>query len=324
MKQEILKIIEHFSERKSVNKKTRVSVFFICFTISLFIWFLIKMSKDYTTEIKFPLSYENPPVGLTLIHAQDSTITIKLNSKGFDLLYVKMFDSKSEIKINLAESNIYSAGNKKYILTNNISNQILRQIKFADQISGIFPDSLRFQLEPIISKKVPVNVNINYTLKPTYLIYNDPVVVPDSVLISGPPSLINEITFIETESKNISNVDEKIEKEFQLIKPKNDKVEYSHKKISYTAEVEEFTEGVAEIKIQVKNTQEGRIKLFPEKAKVTYLIALKDFSNFKDDMISIGIKFDPVKERQKLEILHQPSFIRITNIEPKNVEYIIL
>ena len=58
--------------------------------------------------------------------------------------------------------------------------------------------------------------------------------------------------------------------------------------------------------------------------KVTYLIALKDYSNFQTEMLSIGINFDKNKNRQTIKVFHQPSFIQITNIEPETLEYIII
>ena len=327
MKQELLKIIEHFSERKAINKKTKVSIFFICFTISLFIWFLIKMSQDYTTDINFPVTYTNSPNGQILTHTYDSIVSIKLTARGFDLLNLGFFKSPKPIEINLSGSNVrksrYSLDS--YILSININSQILNQIKFTDRISEISPDTLRFDLEQIISKKVMVESNIQITPKPQHQLYGEVNISPNTVTISGPPSMIDTIDIIKTSFVRFTNIDKNINTRIKLQKPtSNSKLSISIDSVDLFIPIEKFTENIASIPISIRNADRGAIKLFPENVDVKYLIALKDYSNFQTDMLSIGINFDKNKKRQTLEVFHQPSFIKITNLEPETVEYIII
>lgn len=327
MKREFLKIIEHFSERKAVNKKTKVSIFFICFTISLFTWFLIKMSQDYSTDIDFPVQYINPPKGQILTHKHDSIVNIKLTSRGFDLLNILFLKSREAIQIDLSGSNIRknTTSVESHILTRNINAQILKQIKFTDRISGISPDTLRFDLERIISKKVAVISDFQYTTKAQHYLYGDIKIVPDTITISGPPSMIDTINFIRTSDKRFLNVDKTINTRIKLQKPNsNSKFTLSSDSIDLFIPIEKFTENVISMPIVIRNVDKGTIKLFPENVEVTYLIALKDYSNFQTDMLSLGIIFDQSKNRQTIEVFHQPSIIRITNIEPETLEYIII
>ncbi len=327
MKKEFLKIIEHFSARKAINKKTKVSIFFICFTISLFTWLLIKMSQDYTTNIDFSVEYFNPPTGQILTNTHDSVVSIKLTSRGFDLLNILFLKSKEPIKINLSGSNIRKNANsvESHILTRNINTQILRQIEFTDRISEISPDTLHFDLEQIIYKKIAVISDINYSLKAQHYLYGNIKISPDTITISGPPSMIDTINFIKTFETRFMNVDKNINSRIKLQKPNsNNKLTISSDSINLFIPIEKFTENVINSPVIIRNADQGAIKLFPENVKVTYLIALKDYSNFQTDMLSVGIIFDKNKNRQTIEVFHQPSFIQITNIEPETLEYIII
>ena len=327
MKREFLKIIEHFSERKAINKTTKVSIFFICFTISLFIWLLIKMSNEYTTDINFPVKYINPPANQILTHTKDTVISIKLTSRGFELLNVMFYETRSALNINLSGSNIlknqHTSGN--YILTKDINTQILNQLEYTDRITKISSDTLRFELEQIISKKIVVISDIRYAPKVQHQIYGEIKISPDSITISGPPSILDKIDSIKTKAARFLDIEKDINTRLELSKPIDDnKLTLSPDSVNLYIPVQKVTENVIEIPIVIRNADSNTIKLFPENVKATYIIALKDYSNFQTDMLSIGIRFDKNKNRQTLEVFRQPSFIKITNLEPETVEYIII
>lgn len=295
--------------------------------ISLFTWFLIKMSQDYTTDIDFPIQYTNPPTGQILTNTHDSVVSIKLTSRGFDLLNILYFESRESIQINLSGSNIRknTSSVESYILTRNINTQILRQIKFTDRISEISPDTLHFDLEQIIYKKIAVISDVNYSLKAQHYLYGDIKISPDTITISGPPSMIDTINFIKTLETHFMNVDQNLNSRIKLQKPNsNNKLTISSDSVDLFIPIEKYTENVINSTIAIRNADQGSIKLFPENVKVTYLIALKDYSNFQTEMLSIGINFDKNKNRQTIKVFHQPSFIQITNIEPETLEYIII
>lgn len=285
------------------------------------------MSQDYTTDIDFPVEYTNPPSGQILTFTHDSIVSIKLTSRGFDLLNILFLESRDPILINLSGGNIRKnqSSISSYILTRNINSQILRQIEFTDRISEISPDTLYFDLEKIISKKVEIISDIQFTPKTQYYQYDKIIVSPDSITISGPPSMIDTINYIKTFETRFLNVDKNIKSRIRLQKPNsNNKLTISSDSVDLFLPIEKFTENTIYSPIVIRNAELGTIKLFPDNVKVTYLIALKDYSNFQTNMLSVGINFDKNKNRQTVELFNQPSFIRITNIEPETLEYIII
>ncbi len=327
LKREILNIIKHFSEKKAITNKSKVPIFLICLSISLFIWLMIKMSQDYTKEIIFPISYSNPPQEQILTKSLDTVVLLKLNSRGFDLMNLTFFKRKKTININLAgkriNKNRYSLGN--YILTENIKYQIRQQIDFTDKVIEILPDTLHFILEDISTKEIKVISNIEYSLKTQHQVYGDIHIYPESVIISGPPSLIDTITSVKTSKINFNELDKSVKTKVHISPPiSNNNLNLSHDSVEISIPIEKFTEGVVNVPIEIKGPPERPIKLFPENAKITYLIALKDFTSFKTEMISAGIQFDSTKKWQNIKIFQQPSYIKITNIHPQSVEHLFL
>ena len=67
------------------------------------------------------------------------------------------------------------------------------------EIINIFPDSLRFFVERIISKKLPVISGLDLEFKPGYGLASDIVLRPDTVVVRGPFSLLKTMKEIRTD-----------------------------------------------------------------------------------------------------------------------------
>jgi hypothetical protein len=285
------------------------------------------MSQNYTTEVIFPVEFTHIPQGQILTRTHDSVVLLKLNSRGYDLLDLTFLKKRKPININLSGKKIhksrYSIGN--FILTNEVKNQIRDQLEFTDKLIEILPDTLKFKLESIASKEVTVLSDISYSLKPQHQIYGELGINPQTITLFGPPSVIDTIEYVKTENVSFQYLDKNIEIKLLLKKPTvNKNIKFSSDSIELYIPVEKFTEGVIDIPIEIKNAPQKSIKLFPDKVIITYLIALKDYSNFKADMISAGIEFDSSKKKQIVNVLQKPSYVKITNINPKSVEYLLI
>jgi len=69
-------------------------------------------------------------------------------------------------------------------------------------------------------------------------------------------------------------------------------------------------------------------KTFPDKVKIYYTVALKDYSNVEPWMIQAVADLSGVDmaedDRIKVSLESYPSYIRINKIEPEKVEFIII
>ncbi len=164
---EFVQSLKYLAKPKDERSKNRLYVFAICLAVSLSIWLMIKMSKEYNTDVEFPIEYTNFPQDQTITNIKDSTISLKLESKGFNLfsdLYIK---KKKPFRVNLRSSRIhsnrYTLGN--YVITSTLLPQIRMQFEDAENIIGISPDTLFFHIENISSKIVPIEFDINISTK---------------------------------------------------------------------------------------------------------------------------------------------------------------
>ncbi len=322
---EFVQSLKYLAKPKDERSKNRLYVFAICLAVSLSIWLMIKMSKEYNTDVEFPIEYTNFPQDQTITNIKDSTISLKLESKGFNLfsdLYIK---KKKPFRVNLRSSRIhsnrYTLGN--YVITSTLLPQIRMQFEDAENIIGISPDTLFFHIENISSKIVPIEFDINISTKKQFDIYGDIRKSIDSVIVYGPPSIIDTVNSIKTAKLSLNQIDKSVKNKLALLKPKGLNIDYSVDSVELDIQVEEFTEGV--IIIPFNYVADREIRFFPNEVSVRYLVALKDFQNIKAEMFEAQVIFNPNRQRtQKVQLSKFPAYIKINRIEPETVEYIIL
>lgn len=288
---------------------------------------MIKMSKEYYSDIQFPILYTSFPQDQTITDVTDSTINLKIRSKGFNLFSSIYFSKKEPFKLNLKNleihSNRYTTGN--YLLADEILVQIRKQFETPADIVSISPDTLYFQLEQIIYKEVPIQLNLSYSIKKQFGIYGELEYSNDTILISGPPSIINTIELIQSEKVSLQDLNQNTTIKIALIKPKHGLVDLSADSMSVSIPIEEFTESVLNIPLGLVNEGSHNIRLFPNEVKLTFLVALKDFQTVNSEMFLAEINFNPNRQRtQKVELKKYPGFVKISRMEPNIVEYLIL
>lgn len=327
LKPRLIKTFEEITKPRDERSKHRIYAFLICLAISLSIWFIIKMSKDYYSDIKYPIQYTSFPKGQTITNIKDSTIFLKIQSKGFSMFNSIYFQKKKPFKLNMRNldihSNRYTTGH--YLLTKEVLIQIKNQFDEPNHIISVSPDTIFFQLEQVSAKEIAVQMNLSISTKKQFDIYGDIDYEYDTIIITGPPSVIDTIQKIKTEKISLTNLDKSSKFKIALINPKQGLVELSTDSIEVSIQVEEYTESVISIPINLINNEQLNLRLFPNEIKLTYLVALKDFQTVNSDMFEAQINFNPNRLRtQKVELKRYPSFVKISRIEPNIVEYIIL
>jgi YbbR domain-containing protein len=312
--------------------RKKVYIFIVCFVIAAFIWILIKLSKEYTEVLVFPVSYTNIPAGKVIANDPDTTLTLQLKSKGFKILSNKKFFEPRTITIDVG-SLIHKKKNSTseyYIPASELYSTVGNQIHYPNEVISINPDTLFFHLEKVYSKRVPVKLMTSISFAQQYELADSIKYDPGSVIISGPRVAIDSIKFIETVPKVLSNLNstQTLILNFNPI--------YGLKKVTIypTSEkilipVDKFTEAAIDLPILIiNNTNNYVVRTFPEKVRITYLVSLTNFKNVKPSMFSVVADISKSllskSKKLKVEVLKYPSFVRIQKIEPDKIEFILL
>lgn len=150
MKSELIELIGKAGKRKAESFRHQLSVFLICLAISLFLWFLVRLSRDYNISMKYSLEFRNIPSGYRLTGASDSVIDLNVRIQGFDYFSEKYFRKETDkLEISLRNVRIRQTDDmlKGYLLTKNLSRNIAEQTNYGNDAFSISPDTIFFLFE---------------------------------------------------------------------------------------------------------------------------------------------------------------------------------
>jgi len=317
---------------KGIRLNYKMTVFVLCLGISTLIWFLIKLSDTYTTEISFPVKFENPPKGKILTNEVDSLISVKIQDKGYTIAALKYLPRKKPFVIDLSKLKLHRKGRnyESRINTIALTQNLEDYYGFEGEIFYIYPDTMYFLFEGQASSKVRIVPDVSFEFRKQHFLYDSIRTEPAEVSINGLSSEIDTITFIKTEHIEFKNLDDSVNILVKLVKPKiAGDFSTDPEQVRLIIPVEKFTESEINVPItQRNNTSNLRLKLFPETVKITYLVALNDYKKVDADMFSCFVYVSEAKENsgKKLHVTAgtYPKFIKIIRIQPSEVDYLIL
>ncbi|PIE86326.1 MAG: hypothetical protein CSA05_01190 [Bacteroidia bacterium] len=330
MSRKPLKFLKKKLSEKTLQLDNRVIIFLFFLLISTIFWFLNALGKEYTTNIVFPVVYENFPENKILVSELPDEISLKVSSFGFTILKETQTFGSSPITIDVGAIALNRKekldSTKYYVLSNTMIRDIEQQFSSDFKILEISPDSLYFQFEEIFSKKIPVKNNINLKFEKQYVQKGKIQISPDSIIISGAASLIETIDSILTKPKTIENVNARITKKIALQEIEGTIL--SDQEVVVDIPVERYTEEKFRLPIQVTNLPDSlRLKLFPSYVNVSYLVAFNDYEVIDKKAFKAIVDYDNLQQKQnnklRVKIVNFPENIISYSWYPRSVEYII-
>ncbi len=210
------------------------------------------------------------------------------------------------------EKNIVLTGNAKKL-------QVLKLIK---------PDSIELQIEKLVVKELPIQINIKILPRAGYTLVEDIKIEPELALIKGPKSVIDTFKTINTENLVFENLKYPVRKQINLISPKIENLSLLNQKVTIFADIQKLMEK------KIINIPVNVINLPPN---VSALVIPSHFSlviqggvnvvfpiNEKDIEAYIDYKKHRSPNRQDYPAYIKPiPGIRFRDIEPKRFKVIL-
>lgn len=147
MKSDLLEFIGNARKRQSESFRKQVSIFLVCLVLSIFIWSLVRLSKDYYHSLEYHLVFSHAPANLTLESWSDTTLTLRIKLQGFEFFSEQYFVKHyREYEVNLRNVRLRYSGDRAtgYLLTNRLGREIISQSNFPNDVVFVSPDTLFF------------------------------------------------------------------------------------------------------------------------------------------------------------------------------------
>ena len=329
MKFDVNELIRSAKEPKDEHFRSRIYVFLVCLAISVFLWFLIGLSKNYYETVEYPIEYENTPNGLVLANKPDSILSFRVTSGGFELVILKYLTRKRPIVIDLRDLKLRKVDNTRFtavLNTSDFSGGILNRLNLSEKMVSVSPETIEINFESLAKKKVKVIPELTLGFEKMYQLVDSIRISPDSVEVAGSMDVINQINSISTVKKDIPNINKDMSLKVPLDKSAlSPGATLYPEKVNIDIIVEKYTEASITIPISVVENDTMKIKTFPENVELTYLVSLKNFSRVDADMFLVGIDFSDrsIPGKLNVTVINAPTFVKITKVDPEKVEYLM-
>ena len=190
--------------------KKKAPLIIVAIVFSIILWGTISLSEDYYSNIEIPLRITDFPPGYTIASEVPKKMTIKLKGSGWKLFSLNVGQDVSyNVSVN-GDSGLINITLLEYLTDN---RWVISELEVID----IIPSSLSVSIERIIEKKVPIVSNLNLDFKAGYGLATNIELNPDSVIVSGPVSVVKNLTQLRTKELLLSSLDKKVEQRIGFI-----------------------------------------------------------------------------------------------------------
>ncbi len=330
MKENKNKIEKFFYKRINKIKKAKFNknslIFLMFFALSTTLWFINALRKNYTTHIDYPIYFSDIPQSYILANKPITTINLKVNALGYNLL--PYFTGKEFIphKINISsfKYNNRNGENIAFKPSLMLIQQVQQHLSKGIKLIAIKPDTIFLNLQPRISKKIPVVFHDSIEYATHYYKSGNIIINPDSVMVSGPMNLIDSIKYVTVKHKKISNLKDTLKQKLYI--KKIDGISMLPENVIVTIPVEPITQKVLNIPVKTINLPDSlTLRAFPANIKVTCSVALSHFKTIVPDSFAIETNFKikadgSLPDKLKVKLTKQASGVKNIFYTPLFIE----
>jgi len=301
-------------------------LFSVFLLISATIWLLNAMSKNYTSDIEYPMVYEDFPENKVFVGELPGHLDLQINSHGYALLRYKLFKKPVPISFHISAFNLSRGqdSSSAYILTRYLKDQISRQLPSELQLLEIKPDTLHFRFADRVTRKLKIKPDFNYSIVKQFTIKDEIRLTPDSVEVTGPDLIIDTLDYILTERLDLGELTKNYEDRVRL--SQKAELTYDVSRVECTIELERFTELQVSVPVEVLNMPDSiLLQTFPSSIKLNCKVGLSKYDRIENYPFRAVVDFEKIEERVptlNVSIQNLPDYLLGYEYYPKTVEYL--
>lgn len=253
--------------------KSDRAILIICMGIALIFWVFTNLSQDYDTEIKVKIEFTVPSERI-LKEPPPTLLNVSINGRGWDLMFRYLGGKPGKLTFNLPiiDSQTISKTDLKKKIKDNLSANI--------SVTEITPESIVLNLDQPSEKLVPLVIRSEIKTIPQYQLIGQIQLLPDEIILSGPQSILANISKATTQKLKISNVNKNNFGEIKVRPFTNSQISFKPQKVRYIANVEQVTEKTLTLPIK-RPTPSDTVAISPQHIQMICTVGLSKFDHLK-------------------------------------------
>ncbi|MBT4112450.1 MAG: hypothetical protein HOE36_00485 [Flavobacteriaceae bacterium] len=313
-----------FKKIRSVYKTRKFNVFVFFVLLALIYSMTSKLTSNYTKTIVFVVKPVDVPSDQVVLDQSIDSIGLELETYGYNL--AKYYIDQPIIEISLNDLNKVKS---KYQWTKQRNFSDL-QSKFNKSIRLVSSsvDQIDFTIEQYESKKVPVELKLELDYKSGFDSFNEYKLSKDSIMITGPNSLIDTINMIQTHKLVLNQIDSEINAKIRIKPPENSNITHSDTELDFQLKVEKFTEESIKVPITIVNIDDNmKINYYPKVVSVLYRVSIREYKSVNPMDFRVECDLNTINRDNSVlisSITKKPSNVRKCRIENNQIQYVII
>ncbi len=262
------------------------SILLLCIGLAFLIWLFTKLSQSFITEREVTIDYVVPEKRI-MADNSPNLISVRVEATGWEHIRNSLRRKPLNIKLDLDENKDFqSFSNLK------IESIIARNLNSNTKISTTSVPSIEVRMDDKAFKRIPVSLLESIKPAPQYKLTDTPIVVPDSVTVSGPRFIIEEFKSVETVRLEMSNLKEPVVVPVKLKSHPLPTLSFEPAEVNCKINVEFYSEKTVEVPIVVQNIPDSIMYVInPRKVKVSFTAVRSIYDKITDQDFAATINF---------------------------------
>ncbi len=312
-------VVRHFSRD--------LFVFLFFLFVSAVFWLLQTLDETFERDLGVPIQLVDVPQDIVITTPLPEELTVTIRDRG--ATFLRYWRHRIE-PLAFSYPDYVSSRTKGYVRIpeSDVMNLLAGRLQGSSKVLDIQPDTLEFYFNHGRSTMVPVRVDgVVETDSRHYLL--SVTTEPKEVEVFASSSVLDTLTFVPTETLNLSNLSENETLNVRLHPVRGAKVEPSS--VQLTATVDVYIEQTVEVPIVSLNFPGGKqLCTFPANARVTYTIGHSRSKEIDRNSFVCAVTYEEILALQQqgqtkipLRLRSTPDDIIDVRLEPREVDYLI-
>lgn len=310
------------------NKEVKISLrkdrteLLICFGIAAVFWVMVKLSQDYPTHWKFSFEYVLPE-DQAFIEKPPDVIDATITGSGWKLMYFSLFHRHRPLVFDLQKLPI-SVLERRLVIDR--IQTVLGEAGL--EVADINLEYTPIRLGPKGARKVPIKLRYHIGLAPQHQFVNPITLMPDSVLVTGPVTLLDSLRFWPTDTGQIGPLKANHFQTLPLAANPDQVLDLGVKETELKVEVEPVVEKTIYFVPVLVTHAPDSIRIFPASVTVYCVVGMSMFnaldpSDFTVEADLSGMIPHSDQNTVLLNLTCAPDYVKNVRFSPQSVEFFI-
>ena len=264
------------------------------FSLATILWLFVISGEYYTMVLDLSIEARNLNAQKTYLKEVPEYASVMLKGKGRDLFKSYLLQKYAGFKLVL---DLEGISQEYEFILNDYFEENPRKVVLPSSynltfVEIIYPNRIKISLDEIMKKTVPINSNLEISLKDGYTQVGEVKLIPDSVVIVGPKAELNSINKIYTIEDTLFDLSDAVKNNINLIFPSR-LINSQITKVEYILDIQQISERIiVDIPVKVINKIKG-IRVFPspQTVSLTAVGGVVQISKIKPSEVSVIVDF---------------------------------